>query len=69
VRVVLSEVAIARLEAFEDQRGRIIPEFPEGRYREVFEGSFRIVHTLGSDRVEIATVFDASRGLRADELQ
>lgn len=50
------------------RRGRIVPELPEGKYREIFEASFRIVYTVGRDRVEILTVFDASRGLREDEL-
>jgi toxin ParE1/3/4 len=52
--------AVGRLEQFPES-GRVVPELAEPRVREVIHGSYRIVYELRDSRVEILTVFRASR--------
>lgn len=54
--------AAKRLEVF-PASGRIVPEIGEGRFREVLHRNYRIVymHLEDEDRVEILSVFHASR--------
>ena len=56
-RIVAS---VERLRTF-PKSGRIVPERDAPDIREVIVGPYRIVYRLRSDRVEIATVFRASR--------
>jgi plasmid stabilization system protein ParE len=62
--------AVDRLREFPES-GRVLPELADPTVREVIHGSYRIVYELRSDRVEILTVFRASRlfpGLSRAEL-
>ena len=52
--------AVRRLSEFPES-GRIVPELGDPAVREVIHGSYRIVYELRGSRVEILTVFRASR--------
>ena len=52
--------AVGRLEAFPES-GRMVPELAEPGVREVVHGNYRVVYELRDERVEILTVFRASR--------
>ena len=52
--------AVDRLEVFPES-GRIVPEVEDPAVREVLYGAYRIVYELRAGRVEINTVFRASR--------
>jgi toxin ParE1/3/4 len=51
---------VGRLRDFPES-GRIVPELDSPTVREVIHGSYRIVYELRDGRVEILTVFRASR--------
>jgi plasmid stabilization system protein ParE len=57
-------VAVERLHQFPDS-GRVIPERRSPDLREVVFGHFRIVYRRAATRVEIVTVFRASRDFSA----
>ena len=48
--------------------GRRVPELPDSRLRERIHRGYRIDYRLRAKRVEILTVFEGHRLLRADEL-
>jgi toxin ParE1/3/4 len=52
--------AVSRLAQFPES-GRIVPELGEPSVREVIHGSYRIVYEYRAERVEVLTVFRASR--------
>lgn len=52
--------AVERLREFPDS-GRTVPERQSPHLREVIVGSYRVVYRRSSARVEIVTVFRASR--------
>lgn len=52
--------AVDRLETFPDS-GRVVPERNSEDIREVIVGPYRVVYRRRPERVEIATVFRASR--------
>ena len=52
--------AVGRLAQFPES-GRIVPELGEPSVREVIHGSYRIVYEYRGERVEVLTVFRASR--------
>lgn len=52
--------AVTRLKRFPES-GRIVPEVDHPSVREVIQGAYRIVYELRDDRIEIITVFRASR--------
>lgn len=52
--------AVGRLDAFPES-GRMVPELAEPSVREVIHGSYRIVYELRTERIEVLTVFRASR--------
>ena len=56
--------AVERLELF-PQSGRIVPELADPQFREIFESPYRIVYRVFDERVEVLTVFRASRLLRS----
>jgi toxin ParE1/3/4 len=44
------------------ESGRVVPELSEPRVREVLHGTYRLMYEVqGSERVEVLTVFRASR--------
>ena len=55
--------AVERLERF-PRSGRIVPELADPQLREIIESPYRIVYRVLDERVEILTVFRASRLLR-----
>lgn len=52
--------AVSRLTQFPES-GRVVPEVGEPSVREVIHGSYRIVYEYREERVEVLTVFRASR--------
>ena len=54
--------AVSRLGEF-PQRGRVVPEFPEGPYREILVGPYRVVyrHMEDRDMVLVVAVMHGSR--------
>ena len=54
--------AVSRLGDF-PQRGRVVPEFPDGPYREVLVGQYRVVyhHLEDRDMVLVLAVVHGSR--------
>lgn len=52
--------SVDRLEIFPES-GRIVPELDVPAVREVIYGAYRIVYELRAGRVEVSTVFRASR--------
>ena len=55
-------MAVARLAKFPES-GRILPEFPGGRYREILVGQYRIVYRYWEDR-ELVLVLAVVHGSR-----
>ena len=56
--------AVERLELF-PRSGRIVPELADPQLREIIESPYRIVYRVLDERVEVLTVFRASRLLRS----
>ncbi|MBT8467175.1 MAG: type II toxin-antitoxin system RelE/ParE family toxin [Deltaproteobacteria bacterium] len=56
--------AVERLELF-PHSGRIVPELADPQLREIIESPYRIVYRVFDERVEVLTVFRASRLLRS----
>jgi plasmid stabilization system protein ParE len=54
--------AVSRLRDF-PQRGRVVPEFPDGPYREILVGPYRVVyrHMEDRDMVLVLAVIHGSR--------
>jgi plasmid stabilization system protein ParE len=50
------------------QRGRRVPELPESGLRELVVDNYRIVYRRTPKAIEVLTVFEGHRLLRADEL-
>lgn len=48
--------------------GRVVPEFEDQQYREIFHGNYRIIYTPLEDAVRIYAVVHGSRDLRNDDL-
>ena len=49
--------------------GRILPEIPQDKLRELIEGNYRIVYRILGERVEILTVFGRHRLLPKGEIE
>lgn len=49
-------------------KGRIVPEFSNPAIREIFEQNYRIVYRITETRIEILTVFEGHRLIRAKEI-
>jgi addiction module RelE/StbE family toxin len=62
--VALLVEAVERLELF-PRSGRIVPELADKQLREIIESPYRIVYRVFDERVEVLTVFRASRLLRS----
>lgn len=45
------------------EAGAIVPEYKSPKIREVFEGSYRIIYRIYSDRVDILAVIHGARRL------
>ena len=52
--------AVERLELF-PRSGRIVPELADPQLREIIESPYRVVYRFFDERVEVLTVFRASR--------
>ena len=54
--------AVSRLEHL-PKRGRVVPEFPEGQYREILVGPYRVVyrHLEDRDMVLVSAVMHGNR--------
>ncbi|MBX3270785.1 MAG: hypothetical protein KF729_11010 [Sandaracinaceae bacterium] len=50
------------------RRAALVPELPGSGLREVIHRGYRLIYRLTSRHVEILTVFEGRRRLRADEL-
>ncbi len=50
-------------------RGRRLPEAPRGPFREVIEGRYRIIYRARGDAVQIMSVVQGRRRLRAEDLR
>lgn len=50
-------------------RGRRLPELPDGELRELIDGNYRIVYKVGAHVLEIITVFEAHRLLPVEDLK
>lgn len=50
-------------------RGRIVPEFGREDLRELLIESYRLVYRVKTERVEIVTVFDGHRQLKASNFK
>ncbi len=50
-------------------RGRIVPEFSQDNLRELLIENYRIVYRIKSTAVEILTVFEGHKQLRAKDLK
>ena len=57
--------AVARLEQH-PLSGRVVPEVRNESLREVLHGNYRVVYRVGSDLVEIVTVFHGAQLFRLD---
>ncbi len=66
----LIERLLARAEALRahPDLGKVVPEFPRGKLRQLVEGNYRIVYTRRQGAVEIVTVFHGRRRFPLDEL-
>lgn len=51
------------------RRGRIVPEYRDETIREIFEGDYRIIYKILSERVDILTVRHGSRLLPVDAVR
>ena len=51
------------------QMGRLVPELPESKLRELIEGNYRIVYRVRVRTVQILTVFEGHRRLPMDDLR
>jgi len=50
--------------------GRVVPELAKGIYRELIEGSYRIIYKIvDKERVDILTVHHAARDLSARQVE
>jgi plasmid stabilization system protein ParE len=49
-------------------RGRRVPELPDGPLRELVHGKYRIVYRATSSAVEIPTVFEGHRRFPAEDV-
>ncbi len=60
--VVVSQIvrAAGRLEEF-PLSGRIVPERPDSKLRELLCGNYRIVYRVTGDLIEVVTVFHGAR--------
>ena len=52
--------AVERLETL-PRSGRVVPEFRDGRLREIILGSYRIVYQVVDDTVEVLTIHHGAR--------
>jgi toxin ParE1/3/4 len=59
---------IRSLRTFPD-RGGFLPEDDLHRYRQLIEGSYRIIYRRQQDAVIIASIYHAARLLNADDLE
>ena len=50
-------------------RGRIVPEFNQNNLRELLIENYRLVYRIKSTTVEIITVFEGHRQLKAKDLK
>jgi addiction module RelE/StbE family toxin len=50
------------------QKGRIVPEFDLIDIRELIHKNYRIVYRMKEDQIQILTVFEAHRLIRATEI-
>lgn len=48
--------------------GGVVPEDPDGRYRQLIEGNYRIIFRRESDAVIVVSIYHAARLLRPDDL-
>jgi toxin ParE1/3/4 len=48
------------------RRGRVVPEYQIDTIREVFEDDYRIIYSIGTERVDILTVRHGSQLLPID---
>ncbi len=48
------------------QAGRVVPEFARSDVREVTEGNYRLVYQVRGKALEVLTVFEGHRTLRAN---
>ena len=58
--------SVDRLRVFPES-GQVVPEVGDPKIREVIYGAYRIIYELGSNRVEILTVFHSARLLDETE--
>jgi plasmid stabilization system protein ParE len=67
--LVLRLVAsVSRLQDFA-YSGRVVPEFGRENVRELIVGSYRVIHRVGSNRVDIARVLHGARLLQLADLE
>ena len=50
-------------------RGRMVPELPASELREIVHRGYRMIYRVTPKRIEILTIFEGHRQLRADELE
>jgi toxin ParE1/3/4 len=50
------------------QKGRIVPEFGIPDIRELIHRNYRIVYRIKNDQIQILTVFESHRLIRAEEI-
>ncbi len=67
-RFVAGLIERASLLAGTPQMGRIVPELPESKLRELIEGNYRIVYRVHRKTVQILTVFESHRRFPSDDL-
>lgn len=62
----LIETLISRVDQLEayPQSGRIVPEFRKEILRELIEGNYRIIYSIGENQIAIVRVHHAARMLR-----
>ena len=51
------------------QSARVVPELMRDDVREVIERTYRLVYRIQTDTVDVLTVFEGHRQLRASELE
>jgi len=49
--------------------GRVVPEISDLRIRELIVKNYRIVYRTRQDRIEILTLFEGHRQLKADDIE
>jgi len=50
------------------ERGRIVPEYYIPEIREILQKNYRIIYRLKTDFIEIFTIFEGHRLVRAEEI-